>query len=85
MEYRLIRTLSCYSNKDERLVFDVQLNGFKLKKFQEEFCVNKDNPMYDCFPISVKNIPFLNSYLPTEVGINWDFINYSYVLEVVDN
>ena len=85
MEYRLIRTLSCYSNKNEQLVFDVQLQNFELDKFQVEFRVDKGNPMYDCFPVSAKNIPFLKSFLPLTVGINWDFNNYSYMVEAIEN
>lgn len=85
MEYRLIRTLSCYSKNDEHLVFDVQLQGFDLSKFQKEFCVSNDNPMYDCFPVSVKNIAFLKSYLPPNVGIDWDFNHYSYMVEAIEN
>ncbi len=85
MEYRLIRTLSCYSNKNEQLVFDVQLQNFDLGKFQIEFHVGEGNPMYDCFTISAKNLPFLKSFLPLSIGINWDFNNYSYIVETVEN
>ena len=85
MEYRLIRTLTCYSNTDEKIVFDVQIKGFELDKFQVEFGVNADNPMYDSYELKVGNIPFIKQYLPESIGINWDFNNYAYFIEAIDN
>jgi hypothetical protein len=37
MEYQSIRTLTCYSNSDERIIFDVQIEEFDLSGFQKEF------------------------------------------------
>lgn len=85
MEYRIIRALTCYSNSDERLVFDVQLQGFDLAKLQREFHVESGNPMYDSYEVTIKNVPFLKSYLPAVVGINWDFTRYGYYVEAVEN
>ncbi len=85
MEYRIIRTLTCYLNSNERIVFDVQLQGFDLQKFQIEFNVDSENPMYDCYEVKVVNLPFLKQYLPNIVGINWDFNNCAYFIEAVEN
>ncbi len=85
MEHRLIRTLTCFSNTDERLVFDVQLQDFNLQDFQKEFKESSDNPMYDSYEISVKNLPFLKTYLPKSICINWDFNKYAYFIECVEN
>mgnify|MGYP003638761915 CR=1 FL=1 len=85
MEYRIIRILTCYSSVDEKIVFDAQLEGFDLNEFQKEFGVDPCNPMYDCYEVKVANIPFLKRYLPKLVGINWDFNNYAYFVEAVEN
>ena len=62
-----------------------QLEGFDLNEFQKEFGVDPCNPMYDCYEVKVANIPFLKRYLPKLVGINWDFNNYAYFVEAVEN
>jgi len=85
MEYRLIRTVTCYLNQDESLVFDVRLEGFDLPKFQAEFGVGASNPMYDSYSVTVQNLSFLKSYLPNTTGINWDFNKFSYFVEAVEN
>lgn len=85
MEYRLIRTLTCYSNTNEKIVFDVQLEGFELHKFQSEFGVDSNDPMYECYEVNVGNIPFLKQYIPKVVDINWDFNNYAYFIEAIEN
>lgn len=62
MEYKLIRTLTCYSNSDERIAFDVQLEKFDLAGFQKEFGIEENNPMYDSYEVKVKNVPFIKSF-----------------------
>ena len=85
MEYRLIRTLTCYLNEDESLAFDVHLESFDLGAFQKEFKIESDNPMYECYPVRVANLAFLEGYLPRNVGINWNFNKFSYYVEAVEN
>lgn len=85
MEYRLIRTLTCYLNEDESLAFDVHLENFDLSAFQKEFQVGSDNPMHECYLVRVTNLPFLKEYLPRNVGINWNFSKFSYYVEAVEN
>lgn len=85
MEYRIIRTLTCYSTSDERMVFDVQLQGFDLEKFQREFEIDGSDLMFDCYEVKVSNLPFLQEFIPSAVGINWDFNNYAYFIEAIQN
>ncbi len=85
MEYRLIRTLTCYSNSDERIVFDVQLEKFDLAGFQKEFGIEENNPMYDSYEVKAKNVPFTKLFVPSSIGINWDFNDYAYFIEAIEN
>ena len=85
MEYRLIRTFTCYSNTNDKVVFDVQIKDFDLEEFQIEFGVNTNNPMYDSYEIKAGNLPFIKQYLPESISINWDFNNYAYFIEVIEN
>ncbi|WP_435407039.1 DUF7683 domain-containing protein [Reinekea marina] len=84
MNYRMVRTLTCFTNETERLVFDVKLVNFNLGEFQKEFDVPKENLMYDCFGVGVANLPFLKQYLPDSIAINWDFNSFSYFVEAVE-
>lgn len=85
MEYRLKRTLSCFDNQTEKLVFDVCFEKFDLRSFQSEFDIAKDNPMYDSIKVKVKNIPFIKDSLPSFISINWNFNDYSYFVEAIEN
>jgi len=85
MEYRIIRTLTCYSNSNERIVFDVQLQNFDLVEFQKEFLIDENNPMYDSYELKAKNLPFIKAFVPSTVGIYWDFNNYAYFVEAVES
>lgn len=85
MDYRMVRTLTCFANDTERLVFDVKLVNFDLGEFQKEFNVPSENPKYDCFKVGAKNLPFLMGYLPDSVAINWDFNSFSYFVEAVES
>ena len=85
MDYRIVRTLSCFSNKSEALVFDVRFENFDLELFQGEFNVSKDNPMYDSYPIMVKNLPLIKDALPSGVNINWNFNDFSYFVDAIES
>ena len=85
MKYRVRRTLSCFDNQSDKLVFEVCFEEFDLELFQSEFDVSKDNPMYDSFPVKVENIPVIKEALPSFLNINWNFKDYSYFVEAIEN
>ena len=81
----MIRILSCFKNDDDKLVFDIKFDEFELELFQKEFKVSKDNPMYESYSIKENNIPFIKTVLPSAININWNFIDYSYFVETIEN
>ena len=84
MEHRIVRALTCYSNADDKIVFNVQFEGFDLAAFQEIFGVDSGNPMYDSYQVNDYNGSFLQQYLPKVQRINWDFNNCAYFIEAVE-
>lgn len=78
--FNVKRYISVFDEQTELLVTEYQFSDFDLVAFQKEFNeIDRDNPMFDCYPITEVNVAFVESYL-TE-SIKWDFQNDSYFVE----
>ena len=73
------RVVRAYSNSTERELWSLPIHDFNLEAFQVEFQAEVSDPMYDCWPITQKNLPFLSRHIVNPHG--WDFINCTYFIE----
>jgi len=74
------RVLRAYTNKTDRVAWEIAICGFSLPAFQAEFGVlNPEDPMFECFPVHPENVQFLEKYVANPRG--WDFVAESYFVE----
>ena len=79
-EYNVHRLIAVYSNKTEEILVEYKLLSFELESFQKEFSIrDKQNPMFECYPIHKNNISFIEQFIGYK--IDWDFEGNSYFLE----
>ena len=76
---KVIRIIRCYNRINDELVSEFDLDYFDLQKFQSHFSISTDNPMYDCYPIGLKDISFIEEFLGKR--IKWEFVLYAYFVE----
>ncbi len=79
---QLERILTVFSNDDDELIAEYPLQSFDLSKFKKHFGVTKDSEdinMYDCYPLTSRDIKFVSEYLAEKVV--FDFKLYSYFVE----
>ena len=78
--FKVMRFIAEYCEETETLITEYDLAAFNLEKFQAEFNeLNREDPMFGCYPIQEKNIPFLKKYLDNDIV--WDFNQKSYFVE----
>lgn len=79
-KYNARRYIAEYSEETQFLMAEYHLADFDLSKFQQEFDEpNPNDPMFDCYAITLENISFLKPYLNIEP--KWDFVKNSYFVE----
>ncbi|MCB1590981.1 MAG: hypothetical protein KDI90_00880 [Alphaproteobacteria bacterium] len=62
---------------DEFLVQELPLPDIPLLELQKLFSIAGDNPMYDCYPITIANVSFFKKWVDQE----FNFERYEYFLE----
>jgi hypothetical protein len=81
-EFKVYRFIAVYSEETEELIDEHPITSFDLPAFQAEFNEpNPKSPMFDCYPITPKNIDFIRKYITP--APEWDFVSKSYFVEAV--
>lgn len=73
--YRVIR---CYKKNGDKPLFEISILNIGTHILQEIFDIEKDNPMYDCYPIDACHYQKLKPYLKEELHLEI----YDYFLEL---
>lgn len=84
MESELYRSLACYDNRDETIVFDVELRNFPIERIRPLFEVGGDKEMYGSFKIGRYQQPEIRRLLPESIEFDWNEEKFSYFLECSD-
>ena len=71
------RYISYFSKVDEAHAGDLTLPEIELSAIQVLFKEKKENPMYDCYPITENEAGFFRNL----AEISFDFEKYDYFLE----
>jgi len=78
--FKVRRYITEFCEETEELIAEYDLASFDLAKFQNELNEpNKENPMFDCYPINKENVKFIENYISN--NITWDFKKKSYFVE----
>ncbi len=74
------RIITCFDNKTEELTKEIDISTIPLQKLQEIFDVERKNPMYDCYQITIDKKDFFEMQLKE----SFDLINNSYYVEAYE-
>jgi len=74
------RIITCFDNKTEELTKEIDISTIPLQKLQEIFDIERKNPMYDCYQITIDKKDFFEMHL----NESFDLINNSYYVEAYE-
>jgi hypothetical protein len=70
MSTTITRFIRGYEKRGESLITEIPLNGISLETLQDLFGYEKDNPMYDCYPLRQEYLPFFERYVGNRLETN---------------
>lgn len=73
------RIITVFSNADESLVGEHELEGIELSQLQKQWSEPETEPMFNCFPVEEDQREFIEELIECEL----DFDVYSYFAEAV--
>ncbi len=68
-----------YDRASDELIGEVLLPQLTLSRLQDNLCIDKDNPMYDCFQVKPVHVDFFKSI----TDIHFEFEKYDYFFRVL--
>lgn len=73
-----VRTLAWYEkDPGNRFIEEAELKGADLESLEQLFDISRDNPMYDCYPVSSTNLAQLQAYVDVIIELD----KYDYFIE----
>lgn len=73
----VIRRIRWYEKSGDRLIGETTLNTISLTELQTWFGAPADDPLYDCYPVSMPQASHLQQKLEEQLDLD----QYSYYLE----
>lgn len=81
MESELSRSVACYDKRDDKLVFDIELDHFPIDRIRPFWETGEDKEMICIYKIERYQMPEIRSILPKNIEFEWNEEKYEYFLE----
>lgn len=80
-DYEVVHVLTTVDGGSDNLVDLIEIDGFSLPEFREQFGANqeKDPFMYDRYSVGPDDVPFLEKKLGVQLQLN--FQRFAYFIE----